>query len=361
MGEGPLRSVLEKKIAELDLGQHVRLCGVLPQEEVARRLGDCDVFVLACTVDGTGAYDILPTVILEAMAAGRPVVSTRLAAVPEMVAHGESGLLVRPGDGNELADALVTLARDASLREAFGRAGRKKAEATFGVEHTASQLKDEFQKHLKGSQPALAKTASNEATLLYLLDQWPQVAGSTLEAELAQARRIGTPVKIYACRPGSMLSLGSRLGATLFRDIEFLPEDVVLEAEWAEGSPTVAEIEGWRGELGPDLTRQIFLEQGQNALYLRRMMERWGVRHVHAGSSRALLCAWILKRMLGAITLSASLEDTLVLPATCVEALLSSCIGGRRGETTANLPPALKPPFVTVPVTAHLKQVRPLR
>ena len=68
-----------------------------------------DVFALACTVDAKGASDILPTVIAEAMACGLPVVSTRLAGVPEMVVHGETGLLAKPGDVDGLADNLMAL------------------------------------------------------------------------------------------------------------------------------------------------------------------------------------------------------------------------------------------------------------
>src|SRR5207247_517604 len=120
VGDGPLLGALQNAIAAAGLDGIVRLLGALPQEEVLRRLADCDVFALACIVDSEGASDILPTVILEAMATARPIVSTRLAAVPEIVRDCESGLLVAPGDVDGLANSLELLLRDPQLRTRLG-------------------------------------------------------------------------------------------------------------------------------------------------------------------------------------------------------------------------------------------------
>jgi glycosyltransferase involved in cell wall biosynthesis len=140
IGDGPLRGALENAIAAAGLDGIVRLPGALPQEEVVRRLADCDVFALACIVDRKGASDVLPTVILEAMATARPIVSTRLAAVPEIVRDGESGLLVAPGDVEGFANALESLLRDPQLRARLGAAGRHNVEERFDVAKTAAQL-----------------------------------------------------------------------------------------------------------------------------------------------------------------------------------------------------------------------------
>src|SRR6266542_4475722 len=140
IGDGPLLGALQNAIATAGLDGIVRLPGALPQEEVVCRLADCDVFALACIVDREGASDILPTVILEAMASARPIVSTRLAAVPEIVRDGESGLLVAPGDVEGLANALESLLRVPQLRRRLGAAGRHNVEARFAVDKTAAQL-----------------------------------------------------------------------------------------------------------------------------------------------------------------------------------------------------------------------------
>src|SRR5439155_2675170 len=94
IGDGPLRDALQKKIDMLNLSARVNLLGSLSQEVVLEKLRSADIFALASVTDRQGASDVFPTVIIEAMAAARPVVSTRLAGIPESVMPGETGLLV---------------------------------------------------------------------------------------------------------------------------------------------------------------------------------------------------------------------------------------------------------------------------
>jgi glycosyltransferase involved in cell wall biosynthesis len=96
IGEGPWRERLQDVIQQANLGESVCLTGALPQEEVFSRLQHCDIFTLPCIVDANGASDVFPTVILEAMASGRPVVSTSIAGVPEQIVHGETGYICQP-------------------------------------------------------------------------------------------------------------------------------------------------------------------------------------------------------------------------------------------------------------------------
>jgi len=97
IGDGPLRESLQQRIDDLRLDSLVILRGALPQDRVLEKLQRCNVFALASTVDDAGASDIFPTVILEAMASARPVVSTIVAGIPEAVVDKETGLLVPPG------------------------------------------------------------------------------------------------------------------------------------------------------------------------------------------------------------------------------------------------------------------------
>ncbi|MGH7937550.1 MAG: glycosyltransferase, partial [Bryobacteraceae bacterium] len=85
IGEGPLQSLLEERISAASLANMVSLPGPLPQSEVRRRLALATVFALPCVAEAGGGMDNLPTVIMEAMAAALPVVSTPIAGVPEMV------------------------------------------------------------------------------------------------------------------------------------------------------------------------------------------------------------------------------------------------------------------------------------
>ena len=85
--------------------------------------------------------DTLPTVIVEAMAAGISVVSTRLAAIPEMVGHGVTGLLVSEKQPAELAGAMAEILRNPDLANRFGRAGKLVAAGRFASEPTVASLK----------------------------------------------------------------------------------------------------------------------------------------------------------------------------------------------------------------------------
>jgi glycosyltransferase involved in cell wall biosynthesis len=140
IGDGPLRDDLQAKIDMLNLAPRVSLLGSLSQGAVLEKLRSADIFALASVTDPQGASDVFPTVIIEAMTAARPVVSTRLAGIPESVVHGETGLLVSPGDTTELAQALEQLMRDPGLRSRLGCAGRSRVEQHFRIEHTVAPL-----------------------------------------------------------------------------------------------------------------------------------------------------------------------------------------------------------------------------
>jgi starch synthase len=109
------------------------LSGMLAKREVIQLLTHATVF--ACP----SLYEPLGIVNLEAMACGTAVVASRVGGIPEVVADGETGLLVPPNDPAALADALSTLLRDPDLAAAMGQRGRKRAVAEFGWEAIAAQ------------------------------------------------------------------------------------------------------------------------------------------------------------------------------------------------------------------------------
>jgi len=142
IGDGPLREELQARIAEKDLANIVKISGEQSQDYVLKALAACDIFVLAALFDSRGASDVFPTVIAEAMASARAVVSTTVAGIPELIAENETGLLVPPRDPHALAKALLQLIGDAALRVRLGRAGRKRMESHFRIEKTIEPLWD---------------------------------------------------------------------------------------------------------------------------------------------------------------------------------------------------------------------------
>jgi glycosyltransferase involved in cell wall biosynthesis len=146
IGDGDLRDELRERAASYGLSEAVRFSGEQSQDFVLQALDACDVFILAALVDSRGASDVFPTVIAEAMAARKPVVSTTVAGIPELVAHCETGILVPPRDSYALADALGELIRDPALRDRFGRAGRERIEQHFTIEQTIEPLLQQLAK-----------------------------------------------------------------------------------------------------------------------------------------------------------------------------------------------------------------------
>ncbi len=115
LGEGPERARLEALSAELGVADRVRFAGVVAPEEVPSVLAAADLYVLNSVSEG------LPHSVLEAMAAGVPVVATRVCGTPEVVEDGATGLLVAPDAPEELRSALTRLLEDRSLGEALAR------------------------------------------------------------------------------------------------------------------------------------------------------------------------------------------------------------------------------------------------
>jgi len=141
IGSGDLEPALRALIRERGLDHAVRLRGAVPIEQVAAEMRTASVVVLPCVVAADGNVDALPTVLLEAMACGLPVVSTALSGIPEIVAEGETGYLVPPGDPTALAAAMRRVLEDRALAERLGRAGRERARDLFDLRANVARLR----------------------------------------------------------------------------------------------------------------------------------------------------------------------------------------------------------------------------
>jgi glycosyltransferase involved in cell wall biosynthesis len=139
VGDGPDRVQLERRAHELGIMREVLFLGY--QEEVASFYAAFDALVLPSSNEGT------PVSAIEALAAERPVVATRVGGVPDVVRDGEDGFLVEAGETGDLADRLEQLARDPELRERMGRQGRERVLPRYAVDRLVEDV-DELYRSL---------------------------------------------------------------------------------------------------------------------------------------------------------------------------------------------------------------------
>lgn len=134
-GSGPQESELTTLVESLGLTGQVKFVGALNPSEVFGWMQSLSCFALACETAANGNVDGIPVVLMEAMACGIPVVSTRLSGIPELIRHQDTGLLMEEGDLGSLVEALEGLIRDPeSGRELVSRAHQ--------------YLEEEFSKHV---------------------------------------------------------------------------------------------------------------------------------------------------------------------------------------------------------------------
>ena len=150
VGKGPLRTYLKTQVHLLGLHNIIGFRGALPQELVREAYKRAAIFALPCVINEDGDRDGIPTVLLEAMACGLPVVSTDVSGIPELVESGRDGILVQPRNPEMLADALDHLLSDEGLRKQLGAAATAKVAKSFSVERSVTELLGLF--HLEGVQ-----------------------------------------------------------------------------------------------------------------------------------------------------------------------------------------------------------------
>ena len=328
VGDGPLRENLEAKIGTLNLRSRITLLGSLSQKAVLEKLRSADIFALASVVDDSGGSDVFPTVILEAMAAARPVVSTRLAGIPELVEHEKTGLLVGPGNAAALARALDQLVQQPQLRSAYGNAGRARIEEHFRIQQTILPLVQLLQS--SRSEPDQETEPSFPQQIGYLIDRWPDPDLPSLEQELQQMVTRKIPIAPFVCELDSSMPFTGSM-KRLAHELEFLPDAMAIESEW-RANPTLAqELEEARAQQEVRVPDAIFLRQARFALSLRKLLAERKISHLHATSSRALVCGLILQSIVD-LTLSATIEPNPVLPQKWIRAALRGCKGGRLSD-----------------------------
>lgn len=156
-GEGPERSRLEAQIARLRLSGYVKLLGPLPLDRLRRcYYARARVLAQPCVVAADGDRDGIPTVLLEAMALGVPVISTRVSGIPEAIEDGVTGYLTEPGDAGALADRIALILADVALADRLARAGRLRVEEEFDLRKNTGALRKLFLRSVAGWPPRIA-------------------------------------------------------------------------------------------------------------------------------------------------------------------------------------------------------------
>lgn len=157
VGDGPMRGVVERRIEELGLGRAVHLAGAIGQDSIQERIEAADALVVSSFMEG------IPVVLMEAMAKGRPVISTSVGGVPELVEDGVSGILCRTGSPRELADAIARLAGARARFAEMGRAGRARIEREFDITDTGRRLAALLRRHAVASVAETRPASSQES------------------------------------------------------------------------------------------------------------------------------------------------------------------------------------------------------
>lgn len=139
-GDGELRAPIERKMAELGISDEVRITGWISSEQVRAEILNCHTLVQPSLIEG------LPVVIMEAMAQARPVISTYVGGIPELVQPGKTGWLVPAGDTDALVDAMQTaLSVPAKDREKMGRCALERVAARHSIAREVEILRSLYQ------------------------------------------------------------------------------------------------------------------------------------------------------------------------------------------------------------------------
>ena len=181
-GEGPEREPLEALAAQLGIGERVRFLG--RRDDVPQLLAACDVFALPSLYEGSSLA------VLEAMAAGAPVVSSAIGGTNELVEDGESGLLVPPGDAEALAAAMRRLLDDPELRERLASSARERVERDLTRERMATRVTGVYRELLGGAPEGAEALPETQRNPLLRRSDWRFALPG---AELVAKRRLPLP------------------------------------------------------------------------------------------------------------------------------------------------------------------------
>lgn len=144
LGGGPLLDKLQQKARQAGIADRIEWRGAQPQQAVLAAYREADIFVLASRIADDGDRDGLPNVLMEAQSQGLACVATKVSAIPELISHQETGLLVESRDVAELSRALAELIAAPAQRRRLGQAGQNRIRESFSHEFWIGRLARKF-------------------------------------------------------------------------------------------------------------------------------------------------------------------------------------------------------------------------
>jgi len=151
-GDGDLRDELLHAAAGLGLAERVRLPGHIAWQDTPDLYAMCDVVVVPSVMADNGNKDGLPSVLLEAMASGKPVVASRIAGIPDVVRDGVNGLLFAPGDEQALAAKVCALLSEGPMAQEVGRRGQETVRTNYDWERPANRMEELYRMAVDGAR-----------------------------------------------------------------------------------------------------------------------------------------------------------------------------------------------------------------
>jgi glycosyltransferase involved in cell wall biosynthesis len=154
-GEGPLRRKLQMKVKALGLDESIHFPGKIAWNDVPDFLANMNLFVLPSITDPYGNVDGLPTVLLEAMSSGTPVIASEVGGVNLVIEHGKTGVLVPPGDPIKLGKEIINLIENPYIADAIAISARESVEASLSWKTISEQFSDIFETIFKEYRPEM--------------------------------------------------------------------------------------------------------------------------------------------------------------------------------------------------------------
>jgi glycosyltransferase involved in cell wall biosynthesis len=149
IGDGDDREKIVQLIEDLSLTDNCRWLGTQTHDEVLGHFRESDLFLLSCKIADNGDRDGIPNVLVESLAMGVPAVSTEVSAIPEIIEHRVTGLIVPPDDSEKLAEAARQLLTDSELRRTVIQEGRSRVEKDFDNRASTTELAQIFRRNTK--------------------------------------------------------------------------------------------------------------------------------------------------------------------------------------------------------------------